>query len=635
MYSKTFDIKRGTPQGDRSSPYIVIICLEILLLKIEMGGGGLIVGRDNMDIEGRPVNSVNEAFADDLTAMFRMSIPAVKCILGILNKFGALSGLYVNMDKTHIMITGIEWEGPDIIEGIRVQKECRLLGVQVDYKGKNIKSNWDKCKVKIQGLINYWNQYNLTFIGRILVAKTFLLSQISFLLGIIPIDNNTAKALEEIIEKYAIGKLQIAKDRIYNKIEQGGTGLLRISELDTAMKSAWVNRWKREGRNVDITGSRVLYTARQENIEYINKDLISQQRHPCARGIAQAWHDFRTKLYENDGNLYSAGLFSNPGLRNRMGEMLGGGNIFGWGRYERIREQIWDIPLGVYCLEEGIRPKEEIQNIMGFEITTLEYNRLRGSVKYVRNKYKAIWDMRSKGKNVSEWLAPIKKGSNKIRNLISGRGSRLYRNFSFDKIKPIKTLWEVMEIDQNESIIACGMTVWCTREVDTEFRQYAFRWYQGMVHGNTVISHFGDVDRKCTFCKIKAEADMKARLGRELTQAERDGLVVPDESRPHIFWDCPTVNTSIKEVYRNYWQVDIDVEKKDFLMGRDLGFMEASVLYMMINMYIKYRIWKYKLAGVLPKNNCIVKDIRNWVERLSQYNKWRMMLPLVRRHIEG
>jgi hypothetical protein len=55
----------------------------------------------------------------------------------------------------------------------------------------------------------------------------------------------------------------------------------------------------------------------------------------------------------------------------------------------------------------------------------------------------------------------------------------------------------------------------------------------------------------------------------------------------------------------------------------------------MINMYIKYRIWKYKLAGVLPKNNCIVKDIRNWVERLSQYNKWRMMLPLVRRHIEG
>jgi hypothetical protein len=112
-------------------------------------------------------------------------------------------------------------------------------------------------------------------------------------------------------------------------------------------------------------------------------------------------------------------------------------------------------------------------------------------------------------------------------------------------------------------------------------------------------------------------------------------LVVPDEDRPHIFWDCPTVNVCIKEVYRSYWGVDTDIEKKDFLMGRDLGLLEASVLYMLINMYIKYRIWKYKLAGVLPKINCIIKDVCDWVEVPTKYNKWHMMLPLVRWHIEG
>jgi hypothetical protein len=36
-----------------------------------------------------------------------------------------------------------------------------------------------------------------------------------------------------------------------------------------------------------------------------------------------------------------------------------------------------------------------------------------------------------------KWLAPIKKGSNKIKTLISGRGYRQYRNFNFDKIRPI------------------------------------------------------------------------------------------------------------------------------------------------------------------------------------------------------
>jgi hypothetical protein len=187
----------------------------------------------------------------------------------------------------------------------------------------------------------------------------------------------------------------------------------------------------------------------------------------------------------------------------------------------------------------------------------------------------------------------------------------------------------------NDSIIACSMSLWCIREVDTEFRQFMFKWNQGMIHGNTVVSHFGDVDRKCTFCKLRAEVQIRGELGRELTMAEKEGIIAVDEDRPHIFWECVTVNRCIQEVYGSFWGNNAMVEKTDFLMGREMGTEEATSLYMLINMYIKHKIWKYKLAGVLPLARCISNDLNRWVDSLVSYKKWRMMLPLVRQHLNA
>jgi hypothetical protein len=338
-------------------------------------------------------------------------------------------------------------------------------------------------------------------------------------------------------------------------------------------------------------------------------------------------------VYENDGHLYQATLFSNPGIRNRMGIMFGGGNIFGLARYENVRHMLLDIKLTQIVEEEGIKSKEQMSAIMGFAITGVEYGKLRDAVKYVRNKYKPNWELRDTGKTIDEWMEPIKKGSNKFRCIMSGRGSKEYRNFKFENIRPINTLWAQMGIDKDDNLIGCGMLLWNVKEIDTEFRQYIFKWNQGMVHGNTVISHFGDVDRKCTFCKIRKVSERKNELGRDLDQNEVDAIQIDDEARPHIFWACPIVSECIQNVYRNVWNTDRDIDKKSFLMGRDMGCMEASMLYMLVNMYIKYRIWKYKLANVEPKAYNIANDTKLWIQDITWYNKWRIMLPLVRQRI--
>ncbi len=112
-YSETFSIERGTPQGDRSSPYIFIICMEVLLMKIlSMEGGGI----DSCDFIKRKLMGLNieamtaEAYADDLTIIFKMSERGVECIIKMLDDFATVTGLEINKEKTQLMVTGSdEW----------------------------------------------------------------------------------------------------------------------------------------------------------------------------------------------------------------------------------------------------------------------------------------------------------------------------------------------------------------------------------------------------------------------------------------------------------------------------------------------------------------------------------------------
>ena len=95
-------INRRTPQGDRASPYLFILCIEILLIKIESEEGGVIKScefnravREEYNME----SMLNEAYADDLTVMFQWGRLGLKRILSILKEFEAVSGLQINIKK--------------------------------------------------------------------------------------------------------------------------------------------------------------------------------------------------------------------------------------------------------------------------------------------------------------------------------------------------------------------------------------------------------------------------------------------------------------------------------------------------------------------------------------------------------
>jgi hypothetical protein len=120
-FSKKFDIKRGTPQGDRTSPYIFILCIEILLLHLRLlaseRGGMNVRTTELLRLQRDLEVGLIEAYADDLTVIFKWTAENLRCIIDVIGEFGELTGLTINVKKTQLMLVGREQEDERLQEG--------------------------------------------------------------------------------------------------------------------------------------------------------------------------------------------------------------------------------------------------------------------------------------------------------------------------------------------------------------------------------------------------------------------------------------------------------------------------------------------------------------------------------------
>ena len=124
--SDFFSINRGVRQGCPLSPYLFIICIEVLSLTLQ---------KDH-DVTGIKINGKefkSTMFADDATFAMDRSLKSFKKLISILEDFRLISGLKLNVNKTIILRIGsLRYTNIHHLENLRFEwtsESAKTLGI--------------------------------------------------------------------------------------------------------------------------------------------------------------------------------------------------------------------------------------------------------------------------------------------------------------------------------------------------------------------------------------------------------------------------------------------------------------------------------------------------------------------------
>ena len=316
--SSYFKLGRGCRQGDPLSPYVFLLCAEIL---------GILI-RNNKKLTGIKIFAEEfriSQYADD-TSLFLDGRKSLIESLRILTLFYELSGLKMNIDKTKVIKIGalagsqiqfcpeynLRWEeGNFTVLGIDFNTNLNLM----------IELNYKKKIEEVKRLLASWKQRQLTLFGKITVLKALIIPKFNHLFLSLPNpDEKILKSLEKIFFNFIWNKSndKIKRATMMQPYDMGGLNMTKISTFIDSLKISWVRRlitkknsWavfinnelKQLKMNILIVGPQVL-------------DSLNKVCNPFWRDVFKAWSKYVTRSlesYENEDIIHQP-IWYNPFL---------------------------------------------------------------------------------------------------------------------------------------------------------------------------------------------------------------------------------------------------------------------------------------------------------------------------------
>ena len=250
--SESFKVECGVRQGCPFSPLAFIIGLELLALKIRsnVGTQGITLPVPRMSASVSMSLKI-AMYADDIT-LFLRNILDFRIAMNIINNFSEFSNLYINENKSEALKIGTAEFQEENIGNIKFKEKLKILGIifRNDLSASMNEENWSKKIDRIKEIIAMWTKRNLSISGKLVVVKTFLISQLVYILQSLALPEKVLNTINSILFRF-IWKKKNTNTRAFEKVkrktmcnsyDKGGITMINIVDLQNSFLMSWVTK---------------------------------------------------------------------------------------------------------------------------------------------------------------------------------------------------------------------------------------------------------------------------------------------------------------------------------------------------------------------------------------------------------
>ena len=243
-----YKILKGVKQGDALSCILFIICIEPLIRNIKENDAIECIRSRLLNVNIPKIYS----FADDVSVLTKRSETSIRKIFKEYENFLNSSGLILNADKTELLCFNknrnhnfeidVDYRGTR--HRLVALDRVKINGIWLlqDPKARedvNVQMRMDST----EKILKMWSTRQLSLLGRILIIKTFAISQFVFLLQSMKIWEPNLKKVERLFFKYLWNRNfsgnrapeRLKRSIMLTPMKYGGFGLMDIRDLSASL----------------------------------------------------------------------------------------------------------------------------------------------------------------------------------------------------------------------------------------------------------------------------------------------------------------------------------------------------------------------------------------------------------------